>query len=236
MWNNVFNIVILEWLHQYASVSAGFNRLVYFLQGAYFVKGFPILGALWYFWFRDDNPNLRTRRIVLGAFIACLLALLFARFINNVAPYQPRPFANEALAMTTYAGLPIAQLEGMRDVNTFPSDHGAMFVSLAMGIYLISRKAGIAAFIYVTTLILLPRLYLGLHYPTDILAGALLGVGCTAVICHRRFMRSYENRLMGSLAAYPAGFQTLLLLLTFELGVMFIDVRGLIKVLTHYVF
>jgi membrane-associated phospholipid phosphatase len=234
MWNNAFNLFILEWLHQYASLSVGFNRLVYFLQGAYVVKGFSVLGLLWYFWFRDTDPASRTRRIVLGAFIGCLVSLLIARWINNVAPYQPRPFANEALALSQFIGLPIAQLEGLRDINTFPSDHGAMFMSLAMGIYLISKKAGTFAFVYVFALILLPRLYLGLHYPTDIIAGGLLGIACTAIACHARVMRSYEQRMMQTLAYYPAGFQTFLLLLTFELSVMFIDVRSLIKVVMQY--
>jgi membrane-associated phospholipid phosphatase len=236
MWNNVFNIFILEWLHQYASISAGFNRFVYFLQGAYCVKGFPVLGLLWYFWFRDPDANLRTRRIVIGAFIGCLLALLVARLVNNVAPYQPRPFANEALALSEFVGLPITQLEGLRDVNTFPSDHGAMFIALAMGIYLISKKAGTLVFLYVFALILLPRLYLGLHYPTDIFAGAVLGLACTALVCHRRVMRLYEGQLTNLMTRYPAGSQMFLLLLTFELSVMFIDVRGLIKFVTQYVF
>jgi undecaprenyl-diphosphatase len=54
-----------------------------------------------------------------------------------------------------------------------------LFFTLAFGMWLASRAAGVLAIAYVALVISFPRVYLGFHYPTDILGGALIG----AVIC-----------------------------------------------------
>jgi undecaprenyl-diphosphatase len=70
-------------------------------------------------------------------------------------------------------GIKTATWEGW---NSFPSDHTVLFFALATGIFFASRRAGVFMFIYVSAFIFLPRLYLGIHYPTDVLSGALVGI------------------------------------------------------------
>ena len=62
--------------------------------------------------------------------------------------------------------------------TSFPSGHTCSSFAAAMAITcMFGKKAGIPAFV-LATLIALSRLYLGMHFPTDVLAGAILGVGC----------------------------------------------------------
>ena len=58
---------------------------------------------------------------------------------------------------------------------SFPSGHAIFFFALAMGIYMIDRPLGKVLFI-AATFIGLARIAGGVHWPSDILAGAVLGI------------------------------------------------------------
>lgn len=58
---------------------------------------------------------------------------------------------------------------------SFPSGHSRCAVECAVVIFANNKKWGIAA-IVVAVLTCLSRMYLYVHYPTDVLAGAVLGV------------------------------------------------------------
>ena len=72
---------------------------------------------------------------------------------------------------------------------SFPSTHSAWAFAGATAIFMKYRKAGIIAFI-VAALIAFSRMYLFLHFPTDVLCGIILGIvmGFVAVkICDKVF-------------------------------------------------
>ncbi len=60
--------------------------------------------------------------------------------------------------------------------SSFPSTHSAWAFAAATAIFMDHRKIGVAAFA-VAALIAFSRLYMFLHFPTDVLFGAALGVG-----------------------------------------------------------
>lgn len=59
---------------------------------------------------------------------------------------------------------------------SFPSGHSAASFAAAASFYrLLPKKLGVPA-IVLAALIAFSRLYVGVHYPTDVLAGALMGI------------------------------------------------------------
>lgn len=234
MWNNSVDLVVMHWLSQFTSMSAPFNQIVHYISGSNLFKGLPIIGMLWYFWFRDADPRSDTRRIIVGTLISCVVAVLIARTANNIGPYQPRPFANAVLGYHEFIGLPVPESQALYIWSSFPSDHATLFFSLATGIFLISRRTGCLLYLYVLVFIALPRVYLGLHYPSDIVAGAILGVACVALAVRGSVRKLYEARSMALLARYPALFQTALFIASTEIGVLFGDVRLLVEGIVKY--
>lgn len=66
---------------------------------------------------------------------------------------------------------------------SFPSGHtGSSFAVAVVLLIMLPKRYGIPAMV-LAVLIGLSRLYVGVHYPTDVLAAALIGTGTAVVIC-----------------------------------------------------
>jgi len=86
--------------------------------------------------------------------------------------YRPRPFLV----------LQIQSLLGNSDVaGSFPSGHATAYFALALAIFYINRKWG-WWFLGAALLMGLARIFVGVHWPLDILAGALIGLGSAFLI------------------------------------------------------
>ena len=113
--------------------------------------------------------------------------------------------------------------------SSFPSDHAVLFYALSTGLFFISKRVGIGAFVYTSIMIAMPRIYLGLHYPTDIVAGAAVGVAVAAVsiLCLK------GNRVLRAAANWsdqkPALFYPLFFLVTYQIADMFDSGKALLR-------
>lgn len=71
---------------------------------------------------------------------------------------------------------------------SFPSEHTATAFASAVPIFLFSKKLGIPALI-LASLIAFSRLYLYVHFPTDVLAGIILGTLVSTIIYKLAFRK-----------------------------------------------
>jgi undecaprenyl-diphosphatase len=96
--------------------------------------------------------------------IAAAIALLVNQpIVHAVAEKRPFAVMPHTLTLIHHAADP-----------GFPSDHATASGALAIGIVLAHRKWGIAALI-LAALVAFSRVYVGVHYPVDVLAGLVLG-------------------------------------------------------------
>jgi undecaprenyl-diphosphatase len=65
--------------------------------------------------------------------------------------------------------------------TSFPSGHATLYFALATGIFILHPRLGKYYFVLATG-VALSRVILGVHYPRDIVAGALIGVGASLLI------------------------------------------------------
>jgi undecaprenyl-diphosphatase len=101
--------------------------------------------------------------------LKALISAVFARFIiveiiRLIYPRQ-RPFIAKSI------NLLVDKLNQL----AFPSGHAAFCFGLATIVYFYNKKIGILLF-FASGLISISRVFVGIHWPTDILAGALVGI------------------------------------------------------------
>jgi membrane-associated phospholipid phosphatase len=139
-----------------------------------FVLSYPTLESaivvswVWCCWFSGIEADLRAR-MVSGA-LAAVFAALISHFVQWMLPTSPKPIFDAALQLHL-PGI-LGDIESLRtnsfpDAHTFPSDRATMFAGLAIAILLVQPKIGLLA-LGCTVAAEISRIYLGLHYPTDI--------------------------------------------------------------------
>lgn len=64
---------------------------------------------------------------------------------------------------------------------SFPSDHATAAFAIAFAVFFLARRVG-AGFLVAATLVALSRVFIGLHYPSDVVAGVLIGAGSAWIV------------------------------------------------------
>lgn len=114
------------------------------------------------------------RRGVVSAAFSAGLALALAKVISDVVARQ-RPFVDHPHAAHLF-------VKHAADYG-FPSDHTSGAFAIAVALLLRARIPGIVALVLATA-IGIGRVMIGVHYPSDVLAGAVLGTLCALVFWH----------------------------------------------------
>lgn len=106
-----------------------------------------------------------TRKQGFSILVALLFSLLFNNLILKSLFSRPRPFLQ-------YADL-IPLIEAPSGYS-FPSGHSSSSFAAAFAWFMHNKKSGIAMLV-LAALIAFSRLYVCVHFPTDVLCGSLLG-------------------------------------------------------------
>jgi undecaprenyl-diphosphatase len=195
------------------------------LASSYFFRGQVMILMFFWVWFYPD-PEKRTRRqVLISTVVACVLALAIGRVLVSSFPVRLRPNDNPAFHFTVPAFS-----SPHRPESSFPSDHATLFIALATGILLASRRLGALAFAYAVALICFPRLWLGFHFLSDLLAGAFLGAGLVLLFNWQKLRSAIAGPLCALLEARPQVFYTALFLFSYQVAQMFDPTRELL----HY--
>ena len=160
-----FDLPILEWIA--ANLKCGFLDTVMPL--------ITLLGDAGIFWILCSVVMIlipKTRKTGLSMGISLLIGLLVCNvtlkpLVGRIRPYdyQLQHFQKEIILL----------VEGLHDYS-FPSGHTIASFEAATALLIGNKKLGIPAMI-LAVLIAFSRLYLYVHYPTDVLASIVLGIG-----------------------------------------------------------
>ena len=230
---NSFDSKILTILTNDALHSETLNHAVSVVADFYLFKGVLPLAMLCAIWFDTRQRRQWQREMVVATILGGLLALFVGRVLAHYLPFRQRPLYDLSLHLTfPIAATPEAVL---RTWSSFPSDHAMMWAAVAMGIFLVSRWMGVLALLQCVFLICLPRVYLGLHYPSDVLAGMILGVGVTCVVTRKPVMERFAPAIVRFIDRFPSVSYACMFVVLFELATTFDEPRELAQSIFRHV-
>lgn len=131
------------------------------------------------------------RRAAVAAVLSAGLALAIGKVISELFD-RVRPFVADSGGVHLFSAHAADP--------SFPSDHATASFAIAMAIFLRHRGWGVVALI-AAALLSIGRVALGLHYPSDVLAGAALGAAA-ALVLWARPLRARVDALSDWLGGY----------------------------------
>ncbi len=205
-------------INQLALQNAVINHAIYVAGEAKVLTGALMLGLVWCCWFNEKAKAARERLLLgLGA---VLTTAVFIPLLKASLPLRLRPMYDPDSGFQPLSGMDPSLIHNW---SSFPNDHTALYFALVVIIWQRSRRLGLVALVSAVYGVL-PRVYLGLHYFSDIAVGATLGIAF--VLMFQRFGPhllarrgvAWEHRQPGLF--YGLGF-----LLSLELATRFEDIR-----------
>ncbi len=164
-----------------------------------------------------------------------MVALIINRTISTLLPYRLRPMFTPDIGIRH----PLWEntVADYANWSSFPSDHAAYFFAMATCFWFVSKRLGFLLVLF-SAWIMLPRVYLGFHYPSDLLIGALIGIGVALVLNREQIRALLASPVMVIEQRAPVYFAGFLFIIVFEFCNMFTELRqignGIFHVLEHF--
>jgi membrane-associated phospholipid phosphatase len=228
---NAFDTQVIDYLSHITFQSQLVPHIILAVANHYLFKGLVLIALLWWVWFKPGGQTQRNHELVIAAIVSGLLALILGRLMAHYLPFRMRPMYNpafEALFPSTAA----VKEPLLRTWSSFPSDHAMLWCAVATGIFVASWRVGIYALLHAAILICLPRVFLGLHYTSDVLVGAALGIGMACVMSLPYVRTRVAAPVLTIAQRYPGAFYAMAFILSFELAMQFDELRSLAQGLT----
>ena len=150
-------------LNQFAGKWQMVDLLVIFIA-----NWLPYIASIFLFGIFIWRKKLSKNALVLVFFsvIVALIARLPLVFLIQLFINRPWPFVVDSQ---------IINILGQPLTSSFPSGHATFFFALAAALFILDKRLGSILFLFVS-LMGLARIVAGVHWTTDILAGAFLGI------------------------------------------------------------
>lgn len=179
--------LIFEKIYSLAGQSVCLDSLAIFLATV-LVIALPLSLLIFIVLGKDKRRELM---MFTTATFSCILSRGIIVSLIRLAWHRPRPF----LALNLTPLIPYG------DKASFPSGHAAFLFALALAVWFFHKRVG-WLFLSLSLLGSLSRIYLGLHWPSDILAGAIIGLFSASCVfwifkkyLSRKFLRFFPQGL-----------------------------------------
>ena len=154
-----FDLPILYWIQE--NLRSGFGDFFWS-----FITHFGDGGIFWIAWAALLILFPKHRKTGLAMGIALVLGMIVCNLFLKPEVARPRPY--------NFPGALYLPLIGKNSDMSFPSGHTIASFEAAVALICMNKKMGIPAMI-LAVLVSFSRLYIFVHYPTDVIASVILG-------------------------------------------------------------
>jgi undecaprenyl-diphosphatase len=162
---------IALFLNSFAGRWGPFDFVMKGMANDYFV---PVISCLVLvgLWFSGQSVDARrtNQKVVFKAALSLGIADGMVAILNLFL-FRSRPFAE----------IPVQVLINKPWDSSFPSNAATVFFALAFAVWLGNRRVGVFL-LWLTSVLALGRVYVGMHYPLDVIGGALIGLACALLV------------------------------------------------------
>ena len=160
------NITLFRMINDLGKEHTYLNPLFIFL--AEYSLYFLAMAVIVFFFTR----NGRNRIMVVCAGLTFIFAEVVGKLVSNLhTNYQPFSVLDDVNKLIE------------KDINnSFPSDHTILFFSFCMTFWLFSKSRYRFLWLIVAVLVGISRVGVGVHYPADILVGALISMAAALIV------------------------------------------------------
>jgi undecaprenyl-diphosphatase len=215
---NAFDLTIIHFLNAFVHRSTAMDTIVVFVMNDFLLRGGFVMALFWSAWAPQNDAHAENREVLAFGLVLSICSVLTARILAFALPFRLRPMHNPMLFFKLPYTMDPSTLNGW---SSFPSDTATLFFCLAAVLWMTSRRLGILAMCHAVLFVSLPRIYVGIHYPSDILAGALLGCSFASLATFTSIRKSVTAPILRMLTGYPTLFYACLFLVTFEFAIVF---------------
>lgn len=170
-----------EILHTLNSFGGG-NQNLWDIANNSLFRGFPVFFSIVALWFSSEQLERRGR--MLAGLLAVCLATMLSVWSQFHAVVHIRPILDLAIPLDT-----VIPRTPWDRTNSFPSDTATLFFGLATVVFVEKRSVGLFCFAWVAAIVAIPRIIMGLHYPSDIIGALVLGPATVLVFTRFRYPR-----------------------------------------------
>ena len=172
-----FEFAFLDWLYQFRNPVMNTISIFFDYAGAH--------GEIWIAFTLLLLLFRRTRKAGFAMAVALVLYMAAGHFFLKPLFARPRP-CDVNTAITILVKRPHG--------HSFPSGHTASAFAAAFALWLQNRKLGVPALV-LAAFIAFTRLYLYVHFPTDVLGGAVLGIALgAAASAFANYMANHKKK------------------------------------------
>lgn len=189
------------------------------------IKFLPFVIAFCWIWVKYSDE--KHRKMVIEAVFNGLLALIITRIFSFTLPYRARP-KNTPEFNHDVVNIPV---DGW---SSFPSDHAVFAMSMSFSLYRINPIIGLLFAMHSVVVICFPRVVLGLHYPSDLFFGGLLGLLITYASIKSKLSHLIAESVFTAYIKYPSYFYFASFVILFEFVDMFEVSRIILMKIYHF--